>query len=358
MDKKKLLSGFLAGALVIGLAIPGAWAADSDSETKNGLTINKTAVANNNGSYTITLEAYATGEKMITQTNKDVPTDIVLVLDQSGSMGYCINCGTKYQSGKWSSNSCVKYEAVGTVANTAYTRNTTYYYYSSSGYREAYYCSGGSWGHGFHNGWYAYSEYMTHGDALSSNVTLYEKVSGGEHEHRLDSLKNALTSFCKSVQEKATTAANHKIAIVGFSTPGDTYKNTELLTGVDLTNGSRDTNASSYYYYPTTTKNNGAQYGSDGTGIKTNQYKAALQDMSTTAGVSSVNNAINALTAHGGTYTDDGLTMAEKIFSTYTIPTDKDGNPTRNRVVVLFTDGDTDDSRSDTINTAYALKNT
>lgn len=52
----------------------------------NGVVTSKTAKANDDGTYTITLEAYATGSKVITEIQKDVPTDIVLVLDQSGSM--------------------------------------------------------------------------------------------------------------------------------------------------------------------------------------------------------------------------------------------------------------------------------
>lgn len=52
----------------------------------NGVVTSKTATKNENGTYTITLEAYATGSKVISEIQKDVPTDIVLVLDQSGSM--------------------------------------------------------------------------------------------------------------------------------------------------------------------------------------------------------------------------------------------------------------------------------
>ena len=52
----------------------------------NGVVTSKTATKNDNGTYTITLEAYATGSKVISEIQKDVPTDIVLVLDQSGSM--------------------------------------------------------------------------------------------------------------------------------------------------------------------------------------------------------------------------------------------------------------------------------
>ena len=52
----------------------------------NGLELSKTATVNGDGTYRIQLEAYATGSKVITEGKKDVPTDIVLVLDQSGSM--------------------------------------------------------------------------------------------------------------------------------------------------------------------------------------------------------------------------------------------------------------------------------
>ena len=54
--------------------------------TDKGVVTSKTAAKNADGTYTITLEAYATGSKVITEIQKDVPTDIVLVLDQSGSM--------------------------------------------------------------------------------------------------------------------------------------------------------------------------------------------------------------------------------------------------------------------------------
>ncbi len=50
----------------------------------NGVVLDKTATANGDGTYTITLEAYATG-KSSTVTSTD-PVDIVLVLDVSGSM--------------------------------------------------------------------------------------------------------------------------------------------------------------------------------------------------------------------------------------------------------------------------------
>ena len=56
----------------------------AEEPADNGLALSKTATTNADGTYTITMEAYTTGE-VITST-KTVPVDIVLVLDQSGSM--------------------------------------------------------------------------------------------------------------------------------------------------------------------------------------------------------------------------------------------------------------------------------
>ena len=70
---------------------PARDAGDADPSSdngNNGMVVNKTSVYNEEtGAYDITLEAYATGSKVISTVTSDVPTDIVLVLDQSGSMG-------------------------------------------------------------------------------------------------------------------------------------------------------------------------------------------------------------------------------------------------------------------------------
>lgn len=89
MKKNRILSSLLCLSLAAGLLIPGlpAYAeGEGESGSNSGMKLSKTATANDDGTYTITLEAYATGQKVISQVNKDVPTDIVLVLDQSGSM--------------------------------------------------------------------------------------------------------------------------------------------------------------------------------------------------------------------------------------------------------------------------------
>ena len=50
------------------------------------LYLAKTATLENDGTYTIRLEAFATGNPVTTQVRSGLPLDIVLVLDQSGSM--------------------------------------------------------------------------------------------------------------------------------------------------------------------------------------------------------------------------------------------------------------------------------
>ena len=85
MKKTKILSLLLCLSLFCALIVPGT-RAYADNAPDSGMKISKTATANNDGSYTITLEAFATGSKVITEQKTDIPTDIVLVIDQSGSM--------------------------------------------------------------------------------------------------------------------------------------------------------------------------------------------------------------------------------------------------------------------------------
>lgn len=89
MKKIKVLSFFLSLFMLFTQVIPNALALSvsaADAEENSGMVIQKTAIPNDHGSYTITLEAYATGDKVINEEKKEIPTDMILVLDQSGSM--------------------------------------------------------------------------------------------------------------------------------------------------------------------------------------------------------------------------------------------------------------------------------
>ena len=85
MKKMRILSLLLGLSLLCTLIVPATVYAD-DPTVDSGMKISKTATANADGTYTITLEAFATGAQTTSTVTKDIPTDIILVLDQSGSM--------------------------------------------------------------------------------------------------------------------------------------------------------------------------------------------------------------------------------------------------------------------------------
>lgn len=279
-------------------------------ESPDGLEMDKRILSvNDDGSYTIRLEAYTTGSVTSVDTTK--PTDIIAVIDQSGSMAQDM---TSY------------------TYNEVYSlkQSQTYYVQRNGSYIPVTWFSNcKAWTNGcgsilfWHDSGTSYTPKTSAADTATDHVQFYTR-GGATTTTRLDALRAAMTNFADSVAEKAAGAdkqlgtdddVDHRIAIVGFSSDVDTYQNTELLTGVDITTGSRNygkdpvTNISAPYYYPTGYVKNGAQYGN----ITSNQYAKALQSMKLEPGRTSVTNAIGALTARGGTETLDGLTMAENI---------------------------------------------
>lgn len=85
--KKRLLAMMMAIVMVMTLLPTSALAVGGvgePSETDSGAVFSKTATQDADGNVKITLEAWATGQTV--ETTKQQPLDIVLVLDQSGSM--------------------------------------------------------------------------------------------------------------------------------------------------------------------------------------------------------------------------------------------------------------------------------
>lgn len=320
-------------------------------------TSKKVSGPDKDGNYTITLESFVTGKTTTTETTTDVPTDIVLVLDQSGSMA-------ENYSGK-----SYKYEAV-------YELNTHNTYYAGESHVKVEWCTScNAWtdrcGWFFdHIGGTKYTPKTSATDTATGHVQFYEQIA--INGTRLDALISAATSFANSVAEKAKGAdgilgtkddVNHRIAVVGFASDTNNYHNTEILTGCNITTGQRNygkdpvTNYYSTYYFPTGYEKNGVQYGR----ITDAQYKAALQNMDNATGVQNVKNAFGALTAYGGTQTDHGLDMASKIFAQNPV----EAGTKRNQVVIVFTDGlptgngssYNSDVATNAINKATAIKN-
>lgn len=174
----------------------------------------------------------------------------------------------------------------------------------------------------------------------------YSSSAGGK---RIDALKSAANAFIGAVAAKAAGDDNtigtaddvkHRIAVVGFASKSGYGNNTELLSIAGSNSGSV-----------------GVAYNS----IINQNLKDVLQPMGTQNGQNMVNAAIKALAANGATRTDLGMDMAERILNANPVP----AGETRNRVVIVFTDGSPTNSTgfqmdvaNAAINKADAIKNT
>lgn len=399
--KKKIISFMLSLVLLSTVVAPGtvAYATADD----NGMEISKTAKANADGSYTITLEAYATGEKFISEVTEDVPTDIILVLDQSGSMDdafdtitnksysernnsnmenypYRQNGGSDNIWYKLSDGSFVRVSmrVSQDVANIEWKSCITWhlgwgdclwnsdmvkwsekgvlYQLLDDGTYARCYVTGsiiGGYTYTYADGTSEYVgvgknptqvdkerffyapdgvtnsyEYFyvdadgnevpietSTGDNEKPTKTYYSLKTTTEDRTKLKALNDAVSQFSESVATKATaTKVDHRIAVVGFAS-GKTwngqnynYNNTEVFVG-----------------------KNQYRYGPDARSV----YSTAFMDMNDPNDAANVKASINALEADGGTLTNLGVEMANGIFNANPVP----AGEKRNRVVVVFTDG-------------------
>lgn len=319
--KRKMLSILLCFALVIAAVLPmgtvlaqgtGPKVLQAADEDGNGLFLGKTAEDLKNDQYKISLEAYTNGEVKFEE--KAVPLDIVLVLDQSGSMAKDIVVGSKdyYTSLWWNSN--VTAASYGTV-----------YYLDNGVYREVKVSEEWVWGEALFRYTYKYTDASGQEVTLTSDRfwndppqpldgNLYVKRTSDMKISRLEALQDAVGTFERQVIESTygpdgiagtEDDVNHKIAIVGFSGKGPRYSNTEVFVG-DRT-----------YTYGYSAKS---------------QYKNALQDMTTAEGQDNIGKSLEKLEADGATYAQYGMEMANGILDTVT-------DTSRNKVVILFTDG-------------------
>ena len=174
-------------------ARPRMLKAPSNAKDDSGIVLNKTAVYNKeDGSYTITLEAYATGES--TTTVKEQPVDIVLVLDVSGSMDDFFGTPTK-------------------VYASDLDKGKTYYVETQDGYLAVTWNdSEGSWGY------YSTLVFWTSWISLTPKTSSADSNRGREQfytaQKKVDALKSAVNGFIDSVATKSPTS---KIAIVKFA---------------------------------------------------------------------------------------------------------------------------------------------
>ena len=196
------------------------------------------------------------------------------------------------------------------------------------------------------------------------------------NERRLTTLETALQSFAKSLQTDVDSfgIVDNRVAVVGFSSGGGSYNNTEVLTGVDISSAQSGLSSNtSNKYFPYNTSNyvstnngatsgtnyNGPQYYNNTYGRIGTAYGTALIDATIPTDNDKVRinpdllTAFNSLTASGGTQPEDGLEMAHQIYNAipedeqyYTVRSgdNKGQSVKRNRVVIYFTDGQPGDN--------------
>lgn len=311
-------------------SVPPLGLDDSTTGSDKGMVINKTATANSNGTYTIQLEAYATGSKVITEVKEDIPTDIVLVLDQSGSMADCIVCG-----GKMDGDNDQHPTGYQKVSKSDISRDRTYYVIVDGSYQKVTWHDG-DWVFGL--GWYGRGWYDDNGVERDPNSYAFYQATGYEAcTSRLSALKTALNNFTAAVRTKALGTdgqagtdddVDHRIAMVGFA------------SGYYYENGWN----SDYYYYGNTevfvgasqyTYNAGSANNASNASSAQSHYSDAFQDMDTTQGQTNITASIGALDANGGTLINLGMEMANGILNANPVQ----NGEKRNRVIIVFTDG-------------------
>ena len=333
---KKIIAVVLCLFLAVGIFYSGdaAFAADNETDEHNsGVVLNKTATPNPDGTYTIQLETYATGEEVRVTEEKDVPTDIVLVIDQSGSMeneNNKLGTTSDYFSPYGSQTNSYLYNRRHNNNSNNATKNL-YYLLDKNTYVSVSVTRSGE----PQSYTYSYS-YTIEGNTtvitesagayIIPDRAFYQKISSsGERVTYLKALKGVLTNFVNSVQAQAqANDVAHRIAIVGYASSNYEYNN-EILTGCSISSLSYSNWWSSYDKWV------GSIYNKDG---YTSDCKNALVSPTDKNGWSSICNAIDKLDGDGGTSPDIGLDMACDIFT----ETPTDGTD-RNRVVILFTDG-------------------
>ena len=294
--RKRIIALLLALILTVGLLPTVALAADAQpdvqvSKSDDNLNLVKT-IKKAGENYTVTLESWATGA--VTTETTPMPLDIILVLDESGSMSETFSSkqGTYYEEIKYYRTN-QNYYKWSKENDGIWYKDTDNNYYRVTVQRERVEDSL-SWHYKFT---YTYSKNgtaMTIGSSERKNTnpryTFYRQYTGTVSTTKRDALVDAATKFADSVYTEATkeNGPDHRIAIVTYST------NASIKTGTS----------------------------------------ASTALVNVKSGLSTIKNAINNLQTSGSTYIDKGIQTANSIFNVNAI---EDGK--RARVMIVFTDG-------------------
>lgn len=346
----RLLAALMALACVLTLLPGAAMAAGEDDGGK--MVVDKTATLEDDGTYTIELSAYATGQTTTEIIKTGKPLDIVLVLDQSGSMADSI------KSYRYTARPTDSYSYQDCKGNEYYYRDTDGNYYRVQG-------GGGGIGFGYYYLYYVKNgeQHRLGGGLATVNTTLWSGVLYTRQEissmSKLDALKAAVTNFVNSVSANAKEFnVDHQIALVGFASNQSDGKSNQ---GSVSYGSSDECWVNTGLFVNGRLKNYKTYQNRQWNSLTAQDYQNALVSVNTNGSITqSITTAISRIADSGGTRTSYGLEMAQNVFANNPIPAGSD----RQRVVVLFTDGEPGQSGYDSseansaISEAYTLKNT
>lgn len=312
---KRIIALLLALILTVGLLPTVALAAEgtagpiasvTGNDSSGNVHVKKEIYQNDDGTYKVRLESWATGTQTIVE--KHLPMDIVLVLDVSGSMktkDVVSSADTPTQVGENEKNESLRSKA---AANNLFVQVDGNYYPVTvqrnpnrqglnTEYTYSYTKDGSTVNLGTYKG--------SNRTYSNSNMPLYS-VQSNNYITRLDALKNAVNAFIEKVATDATkNKVDHKISIVKFA-------------GTELTNKNGD----DMYWVGQDHRNN-------------TQIVKELTSANVTSNVTALQAAVNALNYGGATQADFGMNRAAAALGSFTSEDVK----TRGRIVIMFTDG-------------------
>ena len=286
---------------------------DGSTVSENGLTLTKTATLENDGTYTINLEAYATGTTTTVTEKSGTPLDIVLVIDQSGSM---------YRDGYLEPMKEAVTSFVDSISDNAKEYNVDHRI--------------------------AIVGYASDRDDGESSGDAAGPVNGNQNERWTNTgiyvngeFKNYETPRGYTPIYRDQMDQNETYYIEGYGYTEITYNTQQQEWGyydwrdrwqsVTPRTSQYDSNRNHTQVYTYT----------EGDSLTASDYQNALVSVNTAdeegnvSVTGSVTTAINNLAASGATRTSYGMEMANQVFANNSI----DGTE-RQRIVVVFTDGE------------------
>ena len=360
------LVAFSAATLASGLSMSAQNLPEDTYLEDNNIAYAKRAYVNSDGTYTINLETFVTGE--VTQTFEVHPADIVLVLDVSGSMDDTI---TSYTYSVASHTSITAGTSGWGYGNNS--KNTNYYYLYEGEYYRVTIRRSSTGGYGSQNYYYALSFTVNNTrmyindsgqvvsnmptnhtnantDLWNSSVTLYTQSSSSMS--KMDALKLAVKAFIDQIahndwyeddtdNKRRDEALGNQISIVKFA--GNRYYN---YTSPNNVNPEEDPNA------PITAGDN--RYNDGGFSYNYTQVVKGFTTTSSDANVTNLKQAVQDLVEGGATSADYGMNLALNLINSL----DPDERSDSRKTIVFFTDGEPNHSRNFDNNVATAaIKN-